>query len=233
MCRHAARRRARTDSPAASSTCGCRSISSAPHDRERRRRRRTAPWPRPRRRRAAPPSAGPSMKVAEKATFSGALASRSASCTASSPLGSDASARRPRRPPRARRARPPRAAARSRRAQRCRRAAPAAAPPAARSARAARPARSWRAASKKYRPLSSPRRGRGLHARDHGGHDERRHDLAGEQQRGDRERAVGVVEDRHRERDEAEPGAEAVDGVGADDPAQLGGDLSAERTAAS
>jgi hypothetical protein len=59
-----------------------------------------------------------------------------------------------------------------------------------------------------------------LDARDERGDDERRERLPGEQQRGDREGVLGVVEDGERKRDETEPAAEAVDRVGEEDPAQ-------------
>ena len=65
-----------------------------------------------------------------------------------------------------------------------------------------------------------PAAGKRLDAGYERGGDERRQHLARQQQRSHRDRAVQVVEDGDREGDEAEPGAEAVDGIGGDDPAQ-------------
>jgi hypothetical protein len=62
-------------------------------------------------------------------------------------------------------------------------------------------------ASKKYSPLSSlPRTDASTR----------------EEQRGDGDGAVSVVEDRHHQGDQAEPGPQPVDRVGAEDSAQPG-----------
>ena len=149
MCRHAVRRRARTESPPASSTCGRRSSSSAPHTTNDTTSTISAAGA-PAAATSAPPSAGPTTKVTEKATLSAAFARRSASSTrgSSSPLARERSAlEAPRgalvelgegfRPRGVRRA--PSAAARCRRARPCRRAPRARGAPGARSARAGSP----------------------------------------------------------------------------------------------
>ena len=61
-----------------------------------------------------------------------------------------------------------------------------------------------------------------LHARDDRRDDQRRKGLAGEQERGDGQRPVGVVVDGQHEGEQTEPAAEAVDRVGEDDPAAQG-----------
>jgi hypothetical protein len=71
--------------------------------------------------------------------------------------------------------------------------------------------------------------GRGLDAGDDGRHEERGQRLPGEQQRGDRQGAVGVVEYGERQGDQADPAPQPVDRVGGEDPAQPG-DFSGDRT---
>ncbi len=75
------------------------------------------------------------------------------------------------------------------------------------------------APSNTYRALSSPRRGEASTRATTAG-TRNAGTPGGDQQRSDRERAVGVIEHGQRQRDDAEPGAEPVDRVRRDDPAQ-------------
>ena len=159
MCFHAACRRARTESPPASSTCGCRSSSSAPQIRNEPTSMNSAAGA-PAAATTAPPSAGPATNAIEKPMFSAAL--RLAFCLLRAVLEAPHRnlPRRPAvpRPDRARPAPPPRAAARWRPAPPSRRAPPGAARPAARSATASTASAAVATASKKYSALSSLRR---------------------------------------------------------------------------
>ena len=115
---------------------------------------------------------------------------------------------------------PPRAAARLRPMPRCRRALQGPAQPGSEKCHRSTASPAVATASKKYSALSSLRRGGRLYPRDQPRHDERRQRLPREQQRGDRERAVGVVEDCQRQRDQPTHDPDPVDRVCADDPAQ-------------
>ena len=75
-------------------------------------------------------------------------------------------------------------------------------------------------ASNRYSPLSSPRRRDASTRATRRRHRKCRQCLRGDQHRGDRQRVVGVVVDGDHQRHDAEPSADAVDGVSDDDPAQ-------------
>ena len=147
-CCQAARRRLRTESPLASSTCGCRSISRAPHSRNEPTSTNSA-HEGPAAATSTPPSAGPATNVAENATLSAAFARRSASSASASRRGGPQPARpQPARPrcyrlvPDCARREPARhATGRSRPARRSRRAPSTRAPRAARTATRTPPAR--------------------------------------------------------------------------------------------
>ncbi len=174
--------------------------------------------PAPRRPRS-PASAGPSTNVSEKAMLSAAFACCSA--PPPRPRSGRASPRERARPAaaRARRARPPRAAARSRPARRCRRAPPAAARRAARSCHSSSASATVATRLEDVQRAELRRRGEASTRATTAGTSDAG-TPGGDQQRRDGERAVGVVVDRQRQRDVAEPRPQPVDRVRDEDPAQ-------------
>src|SRR5271165_4609269 len=226
MCRQAARRRARTELPPASSTWGCRPSSSAPQTRNEAASMKSAVGA-PAVATSAPPSTGPSTNDAEKAILSAAFALRSPSCTLStrSRPGCSPSTRSSLSVVPTISASTCLRATSATSARRSEAATSAAVPS---SAVSSSTAGSENSQSTRHDGLEGVERTQlaaasgCLYPRNEHGHDERGQGLPDEQQPRDRERTLSVVEYGDHQGDQADPAAQPVDRVRDKNPAQSG-----------